>query len=278
MSPSLLTSKSTVRLSSGFTIPVIGLGVFKNQDPKDACLAALHLGYRHIDSARLYENEKSVGNAVRESGIPRSEIFVTSKVQDLDGGYQGTLDAVDDSLKNFGLDYLDLYLVHTPLAGKEKRIAAWKALLAARDAGKIKTAGVSNYGVKHLEEIREAGLEMPAVNQVEIHPLCQQRDIVQWCGEHGIAIEAYAPLIRADFSNPVLQDISTKYQRGPAQILVRWSLQHGFIPLPKSVNPDRIKSNAQVFDFEISEADMKRLDALDRGKAGGVSWNPVDAE
>ncbi|TFY72958.1 hypothetical protein EVG20_g21 [Dentipellis fragilis] len=221
---------------------------------------------RHIDSARLYENEKIVSDAVRDSGVSRSEVFVSS------------LDAIDDSLKNFGFDYLDLYLVHSPLPGKEKRMAAWRALLAARDAGKIRTVGVSNYGIKHLEQIREAGLEMPAVNQVEIHPLCQQRDIVRWCRENGIAIEAYAPSIRADFSNPVLQDISTKYQRDPPQVLVRWSLQHGFIPLPKSSNPDRIRSNAQVFDFEISEADMKRLDALDRGKAGGISWNPVDAE
>ncbi|TFY81446.1 hypothetical protein EWM64_g2567 [Hericium alpestre] len=271
---STLTIKSIVRMSSGFTIPAIGLGVYKNNDPQPACLAALAHGYRHIDSAQMYRNEKQVGEAVRDSGVPRSEVFLTSKINQLDGGYNGTLEAIDDSLKNFGTEYLDLYLIHSPIAGKEKRLAAWKALLATRDAKKLRT----DSGVKHLEEIHAAGLETPAVNQIELHPLCQQRDIVGWCRKNGVVVEAYAPLIRGNFSNPALQEISKKYERDPAQVLVRWSLQHGFVALPKSSNPDRVQSNAQVYDLELSKEDMEELDAQDKGKEGSITWNPVDVD
>jgi len=257
-------------------MPVIGLGVYQNPNCKPACLAALQSGYRHIDSARAYRNEAQVGEAVRDSCLPRQDIFVTSKINKIAGGYQSCLKAIDDSLKNFGFDYLDLYLIHSAYGGKAARLEAWEALLAARRAGKLRSVGVSNYNVKHLEEIREAGLEPPSVNQIELHPFCQQRPIVDYCRSHGIVVQAYTPLVRGGFANPVLQELSKKYGKDPAQILIRWSLQHNFVPLPKSQNPDRVRSNIGVFDFEINGEDIEKLDKLDRGKDGAVTWNPVD--
>jgi len=273
-----LSITSAVRLPTGYDMPVLGLGVYQNEDCGPACLAALKHGYRHIDSARLYNNEAEVGEAVRESGVPRSEVFVTSKVMHHEHGYETTLVAIDDSLKRFQFDYLDLYLIHSPLSGKARRLEAWKALLEAKKAGKVRTVGVSNYNVKHLEEIREAGLEMPVVNQIELHPFCQQKPIVEYCTKHNIVVQAYCPLVRGKFDNPVLQRVAKKYNKDVAQVLVRWSLQRGFVPLPKSSKPERVVSNADVFDFDISTEDMAEIDGLDQGKAGAISWNPVDAD
>ncbi|KAI0005067.1 Aldo/keto reductase [Russula compacta] len=259
-------------------MPVIGLGVYQNADCKPACLAALQCGYRHIDSARAYRNEAQVGDAVRESGVSREDIFITSKVNKISGGYQSCLDAIDDSLKNFGLDYLDLYLIHSAFGGKVIRLEAWKALLTAKKAGKLRSVGVSNYNVKHIEEIIEAGLEVPSVNQIELHPFCQQKTIVDYCRSHGIIVQAYTPLVRGEFGNPLLQELSKKYGKDPAQILIRWSLQHSFVPLPKSQNLDRVRSNFDVFGFEINREDIEKLDGLDRGKDGAVTWNPIDVD
>ncbi|KAH8114066.1 Aldo/keto reductase [Phellopilus nigrolimitatus] len=194
---------------------------------------------RHIDTAQMYRNEPDIGIA---------------------GG---------------DLPYIDLYLIHSPLSGKEKRLATYRALLEKRDAGKIRTVG-------HLEELREAKLETPAVNQIEtqreqLHPFCQQKDIVEYCNKNGIVVQAYCPLVRGDFSSPVLQETAKNTGKNPAQVLVRWSLQRGFIPLPKSANPERVVSNVDIFDFVLSDADMAKLDSLDEGKAGAISWNPVDA-
>ncbi|KAH9965877.1 Aldo/keto reductase [Russula dissimulans] len=259
-------------------MPVIGLGVYQNPNCKPACLAALQCGYRHIDSARAYRNEAQVGDAVRESGVPREDIFITSKINRIAGGYRNCLDAIDDSLKNFGFDYLDLYLIHSAYGGKTARIDAWKALLSAKKAGKLRSVGVSNYNVKHLEEIIEEGLELPSVNQIELHPFCQQKIIVDYCRTHGIVVQAYTPLVQGRFENPVLQELSKKYSKDPAQILVRWSLQHDFVPLPKSQNPDRVRSNIDVFNFEINREDTEKLDRLDHGKDGAVTWNPIDVD
>ncbi|KAI0744923.1 Aldo/keto reductase [Earliella scabrosa] len=275
MSPALSLT-STTKLPSGYELPLLGLGVYQNDDCKPACLAALKHGYRHIDSAQMYRNEAEVGEAVRESGVPREHIFITSKINSPDYGYERTLAAVDRSLKRFQFDYIDLMLLHSPLSGKDARLSAWKALIEARNQGKLRTIGVSNYGVKHLEEIKEAGLETPAVNQLEIHPFCQQKEIVEYCGKHGIVVEAYTPLIRGRWNDTIV-NIGKKYNKDPAQTLVRWSLQRGFIPLPKSAQPKRVVSNADVYDFELSADDMAAIDALDRGKDGAVTWNPVDA-
>ncbi|KAH9006761.1 NADP-dependent oxidoreductase domain-containing protein [Lactarius hatsudake] len=203
---------------------------------------------------------------------------LASKINKIAGGYQSCLNAIDDSLKNFGFGYLDLYLIHSAYGGKTARLEAWEALLAARKVGKLRSVGVSNYNVKHLEEIREAGLEAPSVNQIELHPFCQQKAIVDYCRSHDIVVQAYTPLVRGEFGNPVLQELSKKYGKDPAQILIRWSLQHNFVPLPKSQNPDRVRSNIDVFNFEISEEDIGKLDKLDRGKDGAVTWNPVDVD
>lgn len=185
---------------------------------------------------------------------------------------------MDQSLEKFGFDYVDLFLIHDPYSGTERRLATYRALLESRDAGKIRTVGVSNYGVKHLEEIAAAGLERPAINQVELHPFCQQRPIVAYCQEHSIIVQAYCPLIRGKMDHELITRLSTEYHRDPGQILLRWSLQKGFVPLPKSTTSSRIHSNAQLYDFELTEEEMTSLDNLDQGKAGSVSWNPVDAD
>ncbi|KAI0737582.1 Aldo/keto reductase [Daedaleopsis nitida] len=273
---STLTLTSTIKLPSGYRLPLLGLGVYKNDECKPACLAALKHGYKHIDSARMYRNEAQVGEALRESGVPREDVFITSKVDSGEHGYEKTLAAVDESLQRFKFDYIDLMLLHSPLSGKERRLEAWKALIEARNQGKLRSIGVSNFGVKHLEEIKDAGLETPEVNQLELHPFCQQKDIVQYCAKHGIIVEAYTPLIRGGWNDTIV-DIGKKYNKDPAQVLVRWSLQRGFVPLPKSAHPARVVSNAHVYDFEITAEDMAAIDALDRGKDGAVTWNPIDA-
>ncbi|KAI0633832.1 Aldo/keto reductase [Trametes polyzona] len=277
MSVKASSPSSTVRLSSGYEMPVLGLGVFENDECAPACLAALKYGYRHIDSARYYKNERQVGDAIRQSGIPREEVFVTSKIYHPEHGYENTLKAVQDSLNNLGYDYFDLYLIHSPLSGKELRLETWRALIDAKKAGKIKSIGVSNYSGRHIDEIRDAGYELPSVNQVELHPFCQQRPIVEYCRENGIVVQAYSPLIQGRLGEPLFVELAKKYNKDAAQILIRWSLQHGHIPLPKSARPERILSNSQVFDFEISAEDMEKLDALDKGKDGAITWNPVDA-
>ncbi|EIN09065.1 Aldo/keto reductase [Punctularia strigosozonata HHB-11173 SS5] len=270
---------TTVKLSSGYEMPTLGLGVYQNDDCVPACLAALKHGYRHIDSARMYRNEAQVGQAVRQSGVPREEIFVTTKVYDPEHGYESTKRAVQSSLSNFRFDYIDLYLIHSPLSGKERRLETYRALLDLKKEGKIRTVGVSNYGPKHLDEIKAAGLEAPSVNQVELHPFCQQKPIVEYCEKHGIVVQAYSPLVRAKrMDNPILGELSKKYKKDPAQILIRWSLQHNLVVLPKSSQPSRVVSNAEVFDFNIDKDDLEKLDALDQGSKGAVTWNPVDAD
>ncbi|KII83773.1 hypothetical protein PLICRDRAFT_46952 [Plicaturopsis crispa FD-325 SS-3] len=271
---------STVKLgTSGVAIPILGFGVFENDDCTPACTTALQLGYRHIDTARYYENEAGVGKAVRDSGIPRESVFITSKIYHPDFGYDSAREAVQDSFDNLACGPFDLYLIHSPLSGRDKRLETYRALLDARKDGLVRAVGVSNYGVKHLEEIKAAGYEMPAVNQVELHPFCQQRPIVEYCNANGIVVEAYSPLAQGKkMDDPVLAEVARETGKTIAQVLIRWSLQHGFIPLPKSATPARIAQNADIFDFALDGPQMAKLDALDRGKEGSVTWNPVDAE
>jgi len=257
-------------------MPLLGFGVFQNYTTKPTVLEAFRLGYRHVDSAQAYRNEADVGAAVKESGLDRGELFITTKCVSRTHGYESTLNGVDVSLEKFGFEYIDLFLIHDPMSGTERRLATYKALLEAQKLGKIRSVGVSNYGLKHLQEIKDAGFEMPTVNQIEVHPLCQQKPIVSFCRQHSIIVQAYCPLLRGRMEHPVFQEIAAKHDREVAQVLLRWSLQHGFVPLPKSVTPSRIKSNAQLYDFALDEEDMTALDALNLGKAGAVSWNPVD--
>ncbi|KAF5351949.1 hypothetical protein D9756_007596 [Leucocoprinus leucothites] len=272
-----MTIGSTIRLSSGREIPHLGFGVYQitKEETKASVLTALSAGYRHIDTAQLYQNEIEVGQAIRESGIPRNQIFVTTKMMSDGKDLDSARESIADSLRRLDIDYIDLYLIHEPRAGKTVRLAIWQALVEAKKAGKVRDIGVSNFNINHLEEIQEAGFELPVVDQVELHPLDQQRPIVEWCNKHNIVVEAYCPLIRARFDIPVLQELVRKYNRGPAQILIRWSLQRGFIPLPRSSKAERIQSNADVFSFELSLADVRSLDALDKGDAGAISWNPI---
>lgn len=272
-----LTIKSAIKLTSGYSMPLLGFGVYQNYNAKPSVLEAFQVGYRHIDSAQAYKNEGAVGEAVRDSGISREELFITTKCASKTHGYDSTLKGVEESLARFGFDYIDLFLIHDPFSGAERRLDTYRALLDAQRAGKIRTVGVSNYGIKHLDEIKTAGLPMPAVNQIEVHPLCQQHPIVEYCRAHAIVVQAYCPIIRGQMGHPAIQAVANKYGRDPAQILIRWSLQNGFVPLPKSSTPSRIRSNAAVYDFELGREDMEDLDALDFGKAGAVSWNPVDA-
>ncbi|CAG7851020.1 Uncharacterized oxidoreductase Mkms_1985 [Serendipita indica DSM 11827] len=275
-----LSLNSTVTLRSGRAMPLLGLGVYQNTGPTatTACAAAFRAGYRHVDSAQVYRNETEVGQAVKESGLVREMLFITSKINSRNHGYEKTLTWIDQSLRNFGLEYMDLFLIHDPLSGKERRLDTWKALIKARDDGKIKSIGVSNYGVRHLEEIKSASLELPAVNQIELHPFCQQRPIVQWCKDNNIVVQAYCPIMRGQrWDNPVFKELSLKYGKEVPQILIRWSLQKGFSPLPKSIHDERIRSNANVYDFAIDDADMEKLDSLDLGDMGAVSWNPIHA-
>jgi len=259
-------------------MPLLGLGVYQNNNCIPACEAALKHGYRHIDTAQVYRNEADVGRAVKESKINREEIFITTKVIQGSHGYSSTTSTVEASLSKLGVSYIDLYLIHSPLSGREGRLETYRALLDKKNEGKIRSVGVSNYGVKHLEEIREAGMEVPSVNQVELHPFCQQRPIVEYCKQYDIVVQAYCPIVRGDFSNPVLQEVSKHANKHPSQVLIRWSLQKGFVPLPKSEKPERVVSNADVFDFELSQEDMAKLDALDKGDDGAISWNPVNAD
>jgi len=274
MAPLELTS--TVRLSSGYTMPMLGFGVYQNYTTRESVNEALKAGYRHIDSAQAYRNEAHVGEALKESRLDREDVFITTKCINKTHGYESTLTGVDVSLERFGVDYIDLFLIHDPMSGRERRLQTYKALQESRRLGKVRSVGVSNYGVKHLEEIKDAGYDMPSVNQIELHPFCQQKPIVSYCLAHSIVIQAYCPILRGKLDHPVITELAGKYHRDPAQVLLRWSLQKGFIPLPKSATPTRIQSNTMLYDFSLSDEDMERLDALDRGKDGAVSWNPVD--
>ncbi|EIW82631.1 Aldo keto reductase [Coniophora puteana RWD-64-598 SS2] len=256
-------------------MPLLGFGVYQNYTTKVSVLEAFQAGYRHIDTAQAYKNESGVGEAVRESGLKREEVFVTTKCINKTHGYDRTLKGVDESLRRFGLDYIDLFLIHDPLSGPELRLATWKALLDARNQGKIRSVGVSNYNIRHLKEIAAAGLEMPEVNQIELHPFCQQKAIVEFCRKQSIIVQAYSPLVRSKpglIDRPEISGIAQKHNREHAQILIRWSLQKQLVPLPKSASSARISSNTNVYDFVLDDHDMASLDALDQGLPGAVTW------
>ncbi|KAG6860701.1 hypothetical protein C0995_008373 [Termitomyces sp. Mi166 len=269
-----LTISSTLKLSSGHDIPLLGFGVFQNYDCVPAVEAALKAGYTHIDTAQMYRNEEQVGAAVKASGIPRESIWITLDSFDLASKVFQTGDrttaSLQSSLKNLDLGYIDLYLIHSGHGGKDVRLQTYKTLLEFSGPEKpIRSIGVD---IHHLEEIREAGLPTPTVNQIE------QKPIVEYCRAHGIAVSAYCPLVRGNFGNPVLQEVAKEVDKTPAQVLIRWSIQKGFVPLPKSAHPARVVSNADIYDFELSDLAMAKLDALDRGSDGAISWNPTDVD
>ncbi|MFW5742492.1 MAG: aldo/keto reductase [Spirochaetota bacterium] len=263
--------QSRVKLNNGVEIPWVGLGVFQSEPGKTTQQAvewALELGYRHIDTAALYGNEESVGLGLKASGIPRDEVFVTTKVWNTDQGYDKALAAFDASMKKLQLDIVDLYLIHWPMNGT--RVETWKALEKLYQDGRVRAIGVSNFLVHHLEELAENSGIVPAVNQVEFHPFLLQKELLDYDHEHGIRHEAWSPLTRAKlWDDPVIDEIASKHGRSRAQVLLRWDLQHGVVTIPKSVHRERIEENAKLFDFELDDGDMKKLDGLDRGERIG---------
>ena len=294
-----LTIESKLTLNDGHLMPQLGLGVWQTRAGatcEAAVLAAVEAGYRHIDTAALYGNEESVGAAIRSSGIPREEIFVTTKLWNSDHGNPGR--ALDASLRKLKFDYVDLYLIHYPVRERQQ---SWRALEALHAEGKARSIGVSNFTIRHLTELLAETNTVPSVNQVEFHPYLYQRDLLDFCAERGIVLEAYSPLTKgARLKDPKLVAVAKKYSqagaqpaarrsslplvdrlsrhsetKSTAQILIRWALQHGLAAIPKSANRGRIFENADVFDFEITAQDMQILDRFNENLR--TCWDPTNA-
>ena len=259
----------TFTLNDGVVIPSVGFGVFMipvGDETYNAVRTALSLGYRHIDTAAAYFNEADVGRAIRDSGIPREEIFVTSKLWLQDYGYEPAKKGIETSLKNLGLGYIDLYLIHQPYGDVP---GAWKAMEEAKKEGKIRSIGVSNMTLKILNSFVRQFDTMPSVNQVECNPLYQQKEIRKLMAEHDVRLEAWYPLGHGDkalLENPVITALAEKYGQNPGQIILRFENQEGFIVLPKSTHEKRIKGNIDIFDFKLTDEEMKSMEALDTGK------------
>ncbi len=266
-----LNIHSTKKLSNGIEMPRLGLGVYKMTEPDSAIqamTAALDYGYRHIDTASLYANEKEVGEAVRASNVPRKDIFITTKVWNTDQGYDQTLRAFEKSLKLLEMDYVDLYLTHWPIT--ETFVDTYKAIERLYDEKLIRATGVANHHQHHLEAIAVKANVKPMVNQIECHPRLTQFDLREYCAEQEIAITSWSPLARGRIlEEPTLQRISNKYGKSTAQTIIRWHLQHDLIVIPKSENPTRIAENMDVYDFELSFEDMKNIDALNLNERTG---------
>ncbi len=270
----------TLQLNDGYDIPQLGYGVFKvpPADTERAVTEALEVGYRHIDTAAIYGNEEGVGAAIHKSGIPREELFVTTKLwNDRHDGDEPHA-AIRESLDRLRLDSVDLYLVHWPTPAKDNYVHAWQKLIELRDAGLARSIGVSNFLVPHLERIvAETGV-VPSVDQIELHPAHQQREVTSWAANQGVRIEAWGPLGQGKydlFGLPAVKDAASAHGKSPAQVVLRWHLQKGYIVFPKSVRRERLEENRNVFDFELSDAEMGAIDALDPGDGSGrVSSHP----
>lgn len=267
-----LNIQSTIQLNNGVEMPVLGLGVYKSRDGSEVVNAihyALEAGYRHIDTASFYHNEAGVGKAVRTSGVPRENIFVTSKVWITEQGYEETLKAFDASLEKLGFDYLDLYLIHWPVPNKY--IQSWRALEKLYREGKVKAIGLSNCLVHQIEEVQSCAEVQPAVLQNEFHPRLVQQQLINFCRQNHIVYEAWSPLMRGRIlENEIILSLAEKYGRTPAQIVIRWDLQKGVVTIPKSVHRERIIENAAVFDFKLTEEDINLIDSLDREERTGA--------
>jgi diketogulonate reductase-like aldo/keto reductase len=269
-------------LSNGVTIPCVGFGTWQTPDGQvaaESVKAALAAGYRHIDTASIYKNEVGVGQGIRGSGVPREEIFVTTKIWNNKRGYEKTRESVEQSLERLGLDYLDMVLIHWPAAPhrvdnwEELNGRTWQALTDLYKEGKIRAIGVSNFKPHHLKALLAAEVK-PMVNQIELHPGMTQQETADLCQEHGILLEAWSPLgCGRLLDHPFLAELAAKYGKSVAQVCIRWCLQKGFLPLPKSVTPSRILDNTKVFDFVISDEDMAAMDAMEN-----VGWSGLDPD
>ena len=270
-----------VVLNNGIEIPELGLGTYKighsDEEVYRAIRSALDIGYRHIDTATLYRNERPVGKAIRESGVSRDEVFVTTKLWGSDVLSGNVGGAFETSLRNLGLDYLDLYLVHWPVKGKLQ--ATWKQMEKIHHSGKTRAIGLSNHHIHHIEETLHEATVMPVINQVELHPYLAQEELHDYCSRKNIAVQAWSPLGSNKIpllNEEVLTDIGGKYGKSPAQVVLRWHLEKGVIAIPKSSHPDRQLENLQVFDFRLTDEEIKRVDALDR--EGRTGMHPDEIE
>lgn len=265
-------------MQNGVTLPYLGLGVYLSEnggEVEQAIAWALEAGYRNIDTASFYGNESGVGQAVRESALPREAIFVTSKVWNADQGYASTLDAFERSMEELGLEVLDLYLVHWPVRGKFRD--TWRAMEELYKKGRVRAIGVSNFLKHHLEALEETSRIRPMVNQMEFHPYLVQQELLEYCQACQIQYQAWSPLMQGRIKDqPELLEMAGHYGKTPAQLVLRWDLQKGVATIPKSSRQSRILENADLFDFEISPADMQRIDALDRGHRFGPDPDTFD--
>jgi methylglyoxal/glyoxal reductase len=260
--------QSLIQLNNEVVMPQIGLGVWQAKDGREveqAVASAIECGYRLIDTAAVYGNEKGVGRAIAASDVPREELFITTKVWNADQGYEQTLAAFDKSLERLGLDYIDLYLIHWPVPAKDQYVDTWRALEKLYNDGKVRAIGVSNFTIEYLERLMQESTITPAINQIELHPHLSQVELRDYCKQHGIAVESYSPLGGTGgrlLDEPVLREIGQRYGKSPAQVTIRWHLQNELIVIPKSVTPERIRQNIDVFDFELSSDDMTKIDNL----------------
>ena len=267
-----------ITLADGNRIPQLGLGVYKVEDATAARIVegAIDAGYRHVDTAKLYFNEAGVGAGVRAAGIPRDEIFVTTKVWNDDQGYDETLRAFDASLALLGMDYVDLYLIHWPAPKQDRYVDTWRALEAIKRDGRARSIGVSNFNAPHLEKLLANSQESPVINQVEVQPWLQQRALRDFDAAHGIVTEAWSPLARGRaIGDPTLEAIGAKHGKSSAQVVLRWHIEQGLVVIPKSNSVERIRENSQVFDFELDDSDLAAIAGLETGERTGSNPDEV---
>ena len=267
-----------ITLADGNRIPQLGLGVYKVEDATAARIVegAIDAGYRHVDTAKLYFNEAGVGAGVRAAGIPRDEIFVTTKVWNDDQGYDETLRAFDASLALLGMDYVDLYLIHWPAPKQDRYVDTWRALEAIKRDGRARSIGVSNFNAPHLEKLLANSQESPVINQVEVQPWLQQRALRDFDAAHGIVTEAWSPLARGRaIGDPTLEAIGAKHGKSSAQVVLRWHIEQGLVVIPKSNSIERVRENSQVFDFELDDSDVAAIAGLETGERTGSNPDEV---
>lgn len=268
---------TAIKLNNGIEMPVLGLGTWQinSNQAERSVLYALAAGYRHIDTAAIYNNEDNVGRAIQKSGIPREEVFITTKLWNEDHGYKPAIAALDRSLKRLGLSYVDLYLIHWPV--ENQRNETWQAMEAMLESGKCRAIGVSNYTIRHLQQLMRQSTTVPAVNQVEFNPYLYQKDLLGFCRNNGIQLESYSPLTRGrKLDDPRLVAMAGKYGKSTAQILIRWALQSGIVAIPKASKEEHIRENADVFDFIISSEDMQTLDSFNESLR--ICWDPTEVD
>ena len=264
-----------ITLNNGVEIPQVGLGVFQTKEGAEverAVSAALEAGYRLIDTAAVYGNEVGTGKAIKDSGLPREEVFITTKLWNANHAYDAALRAFDESLEKLDCGYIDLYLIHWPLPMYGQFTEAWSALEKLYDDKRVRAIGISNFKPHHIETLLKDAKTVPTVNQIELHPFLQQKETRAACDQHGIVVESYSPLMQAGeaLEHPVIAKLAKAHGKTPAQVILRWHVQNGFIVIPKSAKPERIRENFDLFDFELSSEDMQSIESMDSGKRIGA--------